>query len=110
MVDAEPGWLFDLRTLDSSQPRSGAARSAAIWANWSRAACRSSMISAARMAGSGRSLESPRLSSRSQKMSRLALSRLIKSFEGVAVVAFERDAVHFDEAGPIVVFGDGGLV
>jgi hypothetical protein len=31
-------------------------------------------------------------------------------FEGVAVMSFERQAVHFDEAGPVVIFGDGGLV
>ncbi len=31
-------------------------------------------------------------------------------FEGVAVVSFERQAVHFHEAGPVVFFGDGGLL
>jgi len=31
-------------------------------------------------------------------------------FEGIAVVAFEREAVHFHETGPVVVFGDGGFV
>ena len=30
-------------------------------------------------------------------------------FEGIAVVLFERQAVEFDEAGPVVVVGDGGL-
>jgi hypothetical protein len=25
-------------------------------------------------------------------------------------MSFERQTVHFDEAGPVVVFGDGGLV
>src|ERR1022692_1024456 len=30
--------------------------------------------------------------------------------KGVAVVFLERDAVHFDEAGPVVIFGDGGLL
>jgi len=31
-------------------------------------------------------------------------------FQGVAVMSFERQAVQFDEAGSVVVFGDGGLV
>ena len=35
---------------------------------------------------------------------------LAQIFEGVAVVALEWDAVHFHEAGPVVIFGDGGLV
>ena len=30
-------------------------------------------------------------------------------FEGVAVMSFEREAVQFDEAGSVVIFGDGGL-
>ena len=30
---------------------------------------------------------------------------LAEVFEGVAVVAFERDAIEFDEAGPVVVLG-----
>src|SRR5579875_835476 len=54
-------------------------RSAAIWENWSRAASRSSAISRAITSGSGRLAESSRLSSLSQKISRLALSRLISS-------------------------------
>ena len=53
--------------------------SAAIWANCSRAACKSSAISAAMMSGSGRLAESSRLSSFSQKMSRLTLSRFSRS-------------------------------
>src|SRR5579863_6297253 len=55
-------------------------RSAAIWENWSRAASRFSAISAAITSGSGRLAESSRLSSFSQKMSRLILSRLSKSW------------------------------
>jgi hypothetical protein len=31
-------------------------------------------------------------------------------FESVAVVSFERQAVEFDETGPVVIFGDGGLL
>jgi hypothetical protein len=31
-------------------------------------------------------------------------------FQCVAVMSFERQAVQFDEAGSVVVFGDGGLV
>ena len=31
-------------------------------------------------------------------------------FEGVAVVSFERQAVELDEAGPVVIVGDGGLL
>ena len=54
-------------------------RSAAIWENWSRAACKSSAISAAITSGSGRFEESSRLSSFSQKMSRFTLSRLRSS-------------------------------
>jgi hypothetical protein len=34
---------------------------------------------------------------------------LAEVFEGVAVMSFERDAIEFDEAGPVVVRGDGGL-
>src|ERR1035441_397194 len=56
-------------------------RSSAISANSSSAACRSSTISAAITSGAGRLAASSRLSSFSQKMSRLALSRLIRSEE-----------------------------
>jgi hypothetical protein len=51
-----------------------APREAAIAANWSRAACRSSTISAAISSGAGRLPVSSSDSSRSQKMSRDALS------------------------------------
>jgi hypothetical protein len=34
---------------------------------------------------------------------------LAEIFEGVAVMSFERQAVQFDEAGPVVMLGDGGL-
>jgi hypothetical protein len=54
-------------------------RSPAINLNCSSAASRSSTISAARMPGSGRLALSSRLSSFSQKMSRLALSRAMIS-------------------------------
>ena len=50
------------------------ARDAAIAANWSRAACRSSTMSAAISSGAGRLSASSSESSRSQKMSRDALS------------------------------------
>lgn len=51
----------------------------AIAVNCSRAVCRSSAISWAKMSGGGRSSESSRLLSRSQKMSRFTLSRFIRS-------------------------------
>ena len=35
---------------------------------------------------------------------------LAEVFEGVAVMLLERQAVHFHEAGPVVVIGDGGLL
>jgi DNA-3-methyladenine glycosylase len=47
--------------------------------NCSRAVCRSSAISCASTSGAGRSSESSRLLSRSQKMSRFTLSRFIRS-------------------------------
>ena len=53
--------------------------SSAIEANCSRAVCKSSAISCARTSGSGKSSESSRLLSLSQKMSRLSLSRLVSS-------------------------------
>ena len=55
------------------------AKSSATAANCSSAACRSSTISAARTSGSGRLAVSSNDSSRSQKMSRLTLSRAISS-------------------------------
>ena len=54
-------------------------KSLAISANWASAAWRSSTISAAMTSGSGRLALSSRLSSLSQKMSRLSLSRLVSS-------------------------------
>jgi hypothetical protein len=54
-------------------------KSAAISRNCSRAASRSSTISWASTSGSGRLSDSSRLSSLSQKISRLALSRLMSS-------------------------------
>lgn len=60
--------------------QSGSARSdAASSENWARAASSSSTISTARTPGAGRVLASSRDSSRSQVMSRLALSRAISS-------------------------------
>jgi hypothetical protein len=35
---------------------------------------------------------------------------LAEIFEDIAVMLFKRDAVHLDEAGPVVIFGDGGLL
>src|SRR6266446_342679 len=35
---------------------------------------------------------------------------LPRFFESVAVMPFERQAGHFDEAGPVVIFGDSGLL
>ena len=54
-------------------------KSSVISRNCSSAACKSSTISAARMPGSGRSAVSSSDSSRSQKISRLTLSRAISS-------------------------------
>ena len=54
-------------------------RSSAISANSSSAACKSSTISAAITSGAGKLAASSRLSSLSQKMSRLALSRFTRS-------------------------------
>jgi hypothetical protein len=56
-------------------------RSVAISRNCSRAASRSSTISWARMSGSGRLADPSRLSSLSEKMSRLTLSRLMQTVQ-----------------------------
>ena len=58
---------------------SSGAKSPAISSNCSRAERRSSSISSAMTSGGGRVAESSMLSSRSQKMSRLALSRFTRS-------------------------------
>ena len=63
-------------------------RSAAISSSCSKAARRSSTISSAIWFGGGRLAESSMLSSRSQKMSRLALSRFIKVVVAEAAEAF----------------------
>lgn len=60
-----------------------ARRSTAIPRNCSRAASRSSTISCVRTSGSGRLSDSSRLSSLSQKMPRLALSRLMRAWLGL---------------------------
>ncbi len=60
--------------MSSSPPRS-----AANWENWSRAASKSSAISAAIRSGLGKLAESSRLWSFSQKISKLTLSRSRRS-------------------------------
>src|SRR5438094_461553 len=61
-------------SVQSKTHNQGVRRSSAISGNCSRAASRSSTISCARTSGSGRLSDSSRLSSLSQKMSKLALS------------------------------------
>ena len=70
------GWGVPRLVSDQS---GSPAKSPAISSSCSSAARRSSRISSAIMSGGGRLAESSMLSSRSQKMSRLALSRLIRS-------------------------------
>jgi hypothetical protein len=73
----KPLWYWPL--ISYSVAASAGASDTAIAANWSKAACRSSEISAAISSGAGRFPVSSRDSSRSQKMSRDALSLATRS-------------------------------
>ena len=73
-------WLLPAHPSPVSLAEVGSVeRSAAISSSWPRAVRRSSTISSAIWSGGGRVAESSMLSSRSQKMSRLALSRFRRS-------------------------------